>query len=301
MRKIVYVLLLLLPLTSFAQRRGVIDVSVAHLREEPSYTAEMGTEELMGREVEIVGESGYWLQLITPDGYKAWTNRLCVKEMPEDRLRMYRASDKYICLSMYSTIYSGASEKSLPLSDLVRGDCLLISKGRAKNGFVRVSTPSGKEGWVRRKDVYPLDKWQSETVCSGENVVKEALLYVGIPYLWGGYSVKGFDCSGLVKMAFMMNGAGLPRNASQQAKLGEDIDISGVRDGDCSVLKKGDLIFFGDSDSGKVTHVGIYIGNSRMVHSSQVVRINSLRKTDGDCYENIDRLLCARRLYPQKD
>lgn len=284
------------------RRKGVVDVSVAHLREYPAYEAEMGTQELLGREVEITDEDGYWLRVITPDGYRAWTNRLCIAELTEAEMQKYRASDKYFCTAMYSSLMSEPSETSIPVSDLVRGDILIRAGVRGRHGYVKASTASGKSGWVRRKDVTELDRWESVTKPDGDGIVKEALRYVGIPYLWGGCSVKGFDCSGLVKTVFMMNGIQLPRNASQQGLLGETVDIGPlVENGDCSSLEKGDLLFFGNKETGRITHVGIYIGNSRMVHSSQLTRINSLRRSDPDVYENMDRLLSARRISGQKD
>lgn len=296
-----YLSIFFFTLPAAAQRKGVVDVSVAHVREEPSYTAEMGTEEFMGREVEITDEKDYWLRITTPDGYEAWTNRLCVAEMSSDELEAWQKKDKYICQALYSVLYGEPDAASVPVSDLVRGDILVRGEGRAVKGFVRAATPSGKEGWVRKKDVKELDAWRKGISCTEDALVREALLYVGIPYLWGGTSVKGFDCSGLVKTVFMMNGISMPRNASAQAAEGDEIDITAVRDGDCSALRKGDLIFFGNRETGRVTHVGIYVGNSRMVHSSQITRVNSLKPGDPDCYENVGRMLGARRINLQKD
>lgn len=300
-RIFLYLSIFFFTLPAAAQRRGVVDVSVAHMREEPSYTAEMGTEEFMGREVEITDEKDYWLRVTTLDGYQAWTNRMCVAEMDREALDSWHEKEKYICLALYSAIYGEPDAASVPVSDLVRGDIMVREEGRAVKGFVRVSTPSGKKGWVRKKDVKGLDAWTEGISCTEDAIVREALLYAGIPYLWGGASVKGFDCSGLVKTVFMMNGISLPRNASAQAREGEEIDITAVRGGDCSALRKGDLIFFGNTETGRVTHVGIYIGDSRMVHSSQLTRINSLRPGDPDCYENVGRMLGARRIKLQKD
>ncbi|MDE5900639.1 MAG: C40 family peptidase, partial [Muribaculaceae bacterium] len=91
---------------------------------------------------------------------------------------------------------------------------------------------------------------------------------VGSPYLWGGLSSKGMDCSGLVRMAYMAQGRLLSRDARDQILEGEAVD----RDS----LMAGDLIFFGNPSTGSVTHVGIYRGGGEYVHSSQLVRVNSL-------------------------
>ena len=107
-------------------------------------------------------------------------------------------------------------------------------------------------------------------------------------------STSGLDCSGLVRLCYLMNGILLPRNASQQFFCGDKVP-DGIEN-----LKRGDLVFFGTPASeGKrqrVTHVGIYLGNNHIIHSSQVVRINSLLPSDTDYYENSHRLIGATRL-----
>lgn len=296
MKKIILCLFgILLYLSSSAQDKAVIDLSVAHLREEPEYVAEMGTEALMGTAVQILDKDGYWIKVQTPDGYKAWTNEMSLEFMTDEEFSAYEKAPKFICLAVNSTIYSEPNKKSQSISDLVRGN-IVLDKGSKKKGFLKISTASGREGWVSKKDLASYSQWQKSRICSGENIVNEALKYVGVPYLWGGNSIKGFDCSGLTSFSFLMNGMLLPRNASQQARIGNLIDSSGLGNGDFSLLKKGDLLFFGDKESGRVTHVGIYIGDGRMIHASQLVRINSIIEGRADCYENMHRLLHIRRI-----
>ena len=271
-----------------AQRRGVVEISVANMREEPDYTAEMGTQALMGTEVEIVGSESYWLQVITPDGYKAWTNAMSIKEMDENQLSDWKNAGKLICMADHGTVFSQPSLNSQPVSDLVRGD-RLVRLGKKRKGFLHVSTPGGKTGWVKSKDLLDEGAWSEKSVCSGDAVVREALRQVGVPYLWGGASPKGFDCSGLTSFSAFMNGRILPRNASQQAKLGAEVKLD--------ELQKGDLLFFGNTETGRVTHVGIYIGDGHIVHASQLVRINSIVAGESDVYENMQKFLFARRIF----
>ena len=103
--------------------------------------------------------------------------------------------------------------------------------------------------------------------CARE-ITSLACSFVGTPYMWGGNSIKHFDCSGLVKFCYFMNGIILPRNGSQQIKTGQS-----VKDGE---WQPGDLLFFGSKKPLKVTHVALYIGDGKIVHSSQKVRINTL-------------------------
>lgn len=321
---------------------AVVDLSVAHLREAPDYTAEMGTEVLMGAAVKVLERRDYWRKVLCDDGYTAWVNALALKEMDIEEMKAYEASPKLVCISEYATVHSAPKKSSPMVSDLVRGDVLLVGMaarsgsgyvstvsgrsgwgdvpldgtdvrrgsgqgmdasektGREKKsscrGFRYVSTVSGRSGWVQKSALMKLEDWKASQRCSGDAVADEALRLLGIPYLWGGASPKGFDCSGLSSFCFRMNGRILPRNASAQARLGSAVDTSGIRSGNCSALRRGDLVFFGNPATSKVSHVGIYIGEGRMVHASQLVRINSLIDSRPDCYENMHRLLAVRRL-----
>lgn len=321
---------------------AVVDLSVAHLREAPDYTAEMGTEVLMGATVKVLERRDYWRKVLCDDGYTAWVNALALKEMDIEEMKAYEASPKLVCLSEYATVHSAPKKSSPMVSDLVRGDVLLVGMaarrgsgyvstvsgrsgwgdvpldgtdvrrgsgqgmdasektGREKKsscrGFRYVSTVSGRSGWVQKSALMKLEDWKASQRCTGDAVADEALRHLGIPYLWGGASPKGFDCSGLSSFCFRMNGRILPRNASAQARLGTAVDTTGIRAGNCSALKRGDLVFFGNPATSKVSHVGIYIGEGRMVHASQLVRINSLIDSRPDCYENMHRLLAVRRL-----
>ena len=321
---------------------AVVDLSVAHLREAPDYTAEMGTEVLMGAAVKVLERRDYWRKVLCDDGYTAWVNALALKEMDIEEMKAYEASPKLVCISEYATVHSAPKKSSPMVSDLVRGDVLLVGMaarrgsgyvstvsgrsgwgdvpldgtdvrrgsgqgmdasektGREKKsscrGFRYVSTVSGRSGWVQKSALMKLEDWKASQRCTGDAVADEALRHLGIPYLWGGASPKGFDCSGLSSFCFRMNGRILPRNASAQARLGTAVDTTGIRAGNCSALRRGDLVFFGNPETGKVSHVGIYIGEGRMVHASQLVRINSLIDSRPDCYENMHRLLAVRRL-----
>lgn len=272
-----------------AQNRGIIDISVANLREVPDYTGEMGTQALMGTTVEILAENSYWLQVITPDGYRAWVNEMAVSRVDQSGEKSWNKAKKMVCSARNSIIYSESDSRSIPVSDLVRGDVVVRDHGTAKHGMLPVSTPGGRKGWVSKKDLIGESDWTKSRRCSGADVVAEAVKYVGVPYLWGGNSPKGFDCSGLVSYAAAMCGRTLPRNASQQAVLGNPVDFAD--------LQPGDLLFFGNHDTGKVSHVGIYIGDGHMVHASQLVRVNSIWERDNDCYEGISRFLFARRIF----
>ncbi len=305
-------------------RYAVVNLAMSYLREVPDYTGELGSQSLMGTVVEIIGEEGYWRQIIAPDPYVAWCTNLGLVEMDIEQLEAYRAAPKYMCVAWHSCVYAEPSLSALRLSALVEGDILRQVEGPQTDestGFVEVMLPDGRTGYVPAGDVQDYDEWLGTRRPTPENIIAEALKFRGVPYLWGGASPSGVDCSGLVRHTYMMNGVALPRNASQQIFTGtvvpmdpdmsfgpatpsDTTDIAELRaemERRIANLQPADLVFFGyikDDGQPKITHVGIYIGDGHIIHSSHVVRINSLLPGEPDYYENSHRLLAARRILP---
>lgn len=113
---------------------------------------------------------------------------------------------------------------------------------------------------VRPEDYAAAKQKQYGTNYLRESLVKTAHDFLGVPYLWGGNSVDtGFDCSGLTMTVYQLNGLNLPRHSGKQFEAGSAVDISN--------LQKGDLVFFATKSKGKVSHVGVYIGNGRFIHA----------------------------------
>ena len=182
-----------------------------------------------------------------------------------------------------------------------------------KDRWTAVILPSGQTGWVRSDQIRHHEGFRSIAMGEGnaesisdrqmEDIIVTALRLKGVPYLWGGMTPKGVDCSGLVRWSCLMNGILLPRNASQMICCGDEVPLTLPKDGNAAGienLRRGDLVFFGtparDGAKQKVTHVGIYIGDNHIIHSSHLVRINSLIPGDEDYYENAHKLIAARRL-----
>lgn len=287
---------------------GIVDFSANYMRESPDYTAELGNQSLMGTVVEILDRQGYWLKIKSPEPYVGWVNEMGVALVTKDEAESYLKSPKYICTAFNSKIFSKPKEGSETVSDLVMGDILRtwfdkkdnpVRKGK----FLGVITPSGKTGYVRRKDLEAFDLWAAKSEATAGNIIRTAKMFLGTPYLWGGASSKGVDCSGLTRISWFMNGVLIPRDAGPQSRSGAEVNIFNKDGGlDLSALAPGDLLFFGktteDGKPARIDHVGIYIGGGRFIHSSQVVRISSLRAGDNDYYAKVPIL--ARR-YIGKD
>ena len=323
------------------KRMAVVQTSTCYMRLQPDYESALETQELMGTVVEIVGEQGYWREIVSPQPYKAWTTEKTLVEMTPEELKAYEEAPKYIYTAHYGHVYTTPTNHNpSAICDVVGGDVLRVVeklKGSAspsgKHGkWVEVMLPSGRTGWVLKKDVRPLNERidirmgdSAEGLVSVEkmeDVIRQAYSLLGVPYLWGGMSSKGVDCSGLVRISHIMNGILLPRNASQQIKCGERIEMeveyrcweiltspaapqndnvkAGLQNKNTYDLKeemlrrvknlqRGDLVFFGtpatDEKPMRITHVGIYLGENKIIHSSHRVRINSLIPGDDDYYE----------------
>lgn len=297
-----FILAVLVGSMTFAQekRMAVIEFSTSYLRLQPDYESPLETQELMGTVVEIVGESGYWREIISPQPYKAWCTDQGLVEMSTEELKAYEAAPKVIFNDLYGHIYIRPSDKAETLCDLVGGNILRFVGKKGK--WTQVMLPSGKTGYVQSKFLKKHEGFRSIAMGEGsaesispettEAIIAQAEKLLGVPYLWGGMSAKGVDCSGLVRISHIMNGILLPRNASQQIKCGERVPLD--------QLQRGDLVYFGtpatDDKPMRVTHVGIYLGNNKIIHSSHRVRINSLIPGDPDYYENAHRLIAATRL-----
>ena len=154
------------------------------------------------------------------------------------------------------------------MGDLMRVSMSHSGKALKSKGFLGVVLPDGRKGYVRGYDLSDFALWAKSRCAVADNLISTAKMLIGTPYMWGGYSSKGLDCSGLTKTVFFLNGVMLYRNASQQAKEGIDITLDGFEPGKSEgELRPGDLVFF-SSDGEGVTHVGIYIGNNNFVHAS---------------------------------
>ena len=327
-----------------AKRMAVVETSTCYMRIAPDYESALETQELMGTVVEIVGESGYWREIVSPQPYKAWTTEKTLVEMSAEQIKEYEAAPKYIFTELYGHVYMEPSEKAQTICDLVGGDVIRVATKPKKSSeggvrseqiavtkgkWAQVELPSGSKGWVAKSAVQPLGERidirrgdTSDQLVSDEKmeaIIASAYQLLGVPYFWGGMSAKGVDCSGLVRISAIMNDVLLPRNASQMIFCGAPIEMNydpAFEDVNYRIvclnefieemkarvknLKRGDLVFFGTPATAekprRVTHVGIYLGDNRIIHSSHKVRINSLIPGDADYYENAHRLIGAVRL-----
>lgn len=274
---------------------GVVNISVANIRSQPRDAAELATQALLGMPLRVLDKDRGWYLVQTPDHYIAWLDWGGMQRMNKAEFEAWEATEKIIVLRPYTFSYEKPDAQGQTVSDLVAGDQLNLLEELPD--FYHVRYPDGRNAYVAKSDAQPYKKWLESLDISEEKLVNTAKRMMGLPYLWGGTSYKGVDCSGFTKTIYYLNGWVLPRDASQQVDMGELIDTAGG----FSPLQPGDLLFFGtkasDQTPEKVTHVGMWIGNSEFIHASGKVRISSMNAEapNYDAYEK-NRFLRAKRL-----
>lgn len=275
---------------------GIINVSVSNLRVDPDFSSEMMTQGLMGMPVRLLQRDG-WYRIQTPDNYIAWIHRVGVHPVTREELAAWNNAEKIVVTSHYGFVYSQPNRDSQTVSDVVAGNRLRWDG--TKGAFYKVTYPDGREGYISKSISMPEKKWRAALKQDAAAIIRTAHTLMGVPYLWAGTSSKGVDCSGFMRTILFMHDIIIPRDASQQAYVGEHIDIAP----DFSNLQPGDLIFFGRKATPerkeRVVHVGMYIGGKRFIHSQGDVHVSSFDPADElfDEY-NLGRLLFAARILP---
>ncbi len=274
--------------------QAIVNVSVCNIRSAPKHSAELATQALLGTPLKVYEKEGTWLRVQTPDAYISWVDQGAVFLATPTEVENWQKARKLIYLTPYGFSYAQANAEGPTTSDIVAGD-LLAYKGE-KGAFYEVAYPDGRNAYIRKTDARFYDEWLSSVEISESSLVSTSKKLMGLPYLWGGTSFKGVDCSGFTKTVYFLNGVQLPRDASQQVHSGELVDTTK----DWSKLRPGDLLFFGtvnEDGSEKVVHVAMWLGNNQFIHSSNFVMVNSVDPSSEHYDEfNVGRYLRTKRI-----
>ena len=258
----------------YGKTKALVRLSVANLRSQPIIKSELISQALMGDNLNLFMKSGSWYLVQTSDGYYGWMYAPALIQLSDNEIKTWKNTKKLIVTDIYAHVYEQADINSQKISDIVIGN--LLKQISERGDFNEVELPDGRKAFVKNASVDNYDEWKASRKATPENIVNTAKQFLGVPYMWGGTSAKQFDCSGFTQTVYKLNGIRIPRDASQQVKLGTEVDTSEH----FSHLQKGDLLFFGKkatkNTKEKVIHVTIYIGDTEFIHAAGLVTINSL-------------------------
>lgn len=242
------------------------------------------TQALLGEEVWIMDEEDGYAHVIIPAqssskderGYPGWMPLCQIEEKAESlegTIAVVQSKKAMLYAEDETPQFALSFQTVLPV--LIEG-----------TEWIEVETPDGK-GKLKAADVSIFDGFESVPKGNGGGIVADGERFIGLPYLWGGMSSFGFDCSGFSYTMCKANGYIIPRDAHDQAASGEKVELDS--------MEPGDLLFFAyEEGKGSLHHVGIYYGDGKLLHSPNTGKSIEILDMAGTIYE---KELCAARRY----
>lgn len=278
--------ILVLPYQQLKYKYGIAVAGICPLYSSATNKTEQINQVIIGETFDVLEVSGdeEWYRIrIHTDGYMGWINKNPVKLIDEREYKKYRKSKKVEITKKFADVHSLPGKKSAILRGVFMGVELSIVSRRGE--WIEVKLPDGIKGWISKKSCRDYDDTQD----SRKDIMKYAEALLGIPYIWGGRSAFGIDCSAYTQLMYKMCGFRIPRDSNMQAKLGMELGKS------FADFRKGDLLFFGNKE-GRVTHVAIYTGKEMdFIHASGFVRINSLDENSDRYDERLSKMFFGGR------
>lgn len=230
---------------------GICNLSIVPCRKEPSDRSEMVTQLLFGDHFELLEVHGSWCKIkIAYDAYECWIDKKQFLPIAQPTFDILNSTEAYCVNELIQIVTDTKLSQLFPVSigstlpNFDNGECAIENSTYTYDGaYVTGLLPFSKNG-----------------------IIDTAMMYLNAPYLWGGKTPFGIDCSGFSQMVYKLNGIKIKRDAYQQAEEGETLSF-------VEEAEPGDLAFF-DNDEGKIVHVGIVMDNNKIIHASGKVRID---------------------------
>lgn len=237
-----------------ATRHALVRSAIAPVYAEPRLPAPQISQLVMGMRVELLSQAEQWFRIRGEDGYIGWVYGGYLQAGDDDWAFAWER-----CSSGESVVSLGA--------ELVDGDGRILARlpwgARLSRHSGAFHLPDGRSGVVANGDVVDVDRLADWFPHRGESVARTARRWNGAPYLWGGVTLNGVDCSGFTQAVMWMHGIALPRDSDLQERAGTGVTLPR----DTADLHPGDLLFFAEEDA-RVSHVAISLGGSLIIHSA---------------------------------
>lgn len=232
---------------------GIGHLSVVPCRAEASDKSEQVTQLLFGETIKVYEKKRSWYRIKTAhDNYECWMDEKQFLFITQSQFEELQSQPPLVAADFVQLIQH---PKSGEMISLLLGSNLPYFK----NNRIQIDKDEWKFEGITADTKKKLPK---------SKIIDYALMLLNAPYQWGGRSPFGIDCSGFIQIIYKLNGISLPRDASQQAEVGQALSF-------IEEAEEGDLAFF-DNEEGQITHVGIILENNRIIHASGMVRIDQL-------------------------
>jgi gamma-D-glutamyl-L-lysine dipeptidyl-peptidase len=249
-------------------RQAVVLSAVENMYSAASPDKDVVSQALLGQVVGIEETRDGFARIQTPDDrYPGWVPVRALFEYPDARAPRYAASGTLAeVTSLMANLYRDADVTTArPKAQAPLGARLEVVRPAEdpRKRWITVRLPSGETAYIQSGDVRLVDAAAPRTRGSEADLVATARRFMGVPYLWGGMSARGIDCSGLTSRVYAANGVALLRDTGLQ------FDDPRARPIERALLRPGDLVFFGET---KITHVGLYVGDGRFINATTHTR-----------------------------
>jgi gamma-D-glutamyl-L-lysine dipeptidyl-peptidase len=238
-----------------AHQHALVRAAVAPMYDDPRVPAPQITQVVLGGRVDLLFRQGVWWRVRAEDGYIGWIHAGYLMPGSKEWTHSWeRATGGTPVVSLGSELLSGDGDV---IARLPWGARLF----RTSPDVFRLA--DGRTGRIGGGEVVAVDRLFDRFPPLGDSVTRTAVRWLGAPYLWGGVTMGGVDCSGLTQAVLWMHGVGLPRDSDLQARVGVKVETPA----NFSALRSGDLLYFSEAPD-RISHVAISLGGSRIVHSA---------------------------------